>query len=109
MTEQIPVDGNPSRITQNLGHSAIDIRSNTTFNKAVDLKRLGNFNFSTWFSTSAGKGYWEYMNHRWSEEADFQPGDCPRIEHQPELPKLKGNFLTLYGVVPVTPFQKAKK
>lgn len=86
----------------------VDIHTNVPFNKAINLNKAGLFNFATWFPEDDGDGYWEYMNHRWDNPNEFMPGNCPRLEHSAKLPELDGR-LTLYGVVPVTPFPKPKK
>ncbi len=69
----------------------------------LDLSRMVDFNFSTWFPTKVGKGYWEYMNHNWDI---FDPKDLPAVKHRLELPSLGKEFLTIYGVVEKQRFSK---
>ena len=93
---QIPTRGNGNKIANALGDTAITLKSSGLH---LDLARMADFNFSTWFPS----GYWEYMNHHWNS---IDPNDCPVLKHKKDLPELGDEFLTLYGVVEQRPWKK---
>jgi uncharacterized protein RhaS with RHS repeats len=93
---QLPTTGNGQKIANALGDVAITVK---TSGLQLDLSRMEDFNFSTWFPA----GYWEYMNHHWNT---IDPNDCPVLKHKEDLPDMGKTFLTLYGVVEQRPWKK---
>jgi hypothetical protein len=92
---QLAIRGSIRKAKDLLGVGPIDIRK-----VPYDVgAKVGDFNYSTWLD-----GYWKYMNHQW--ETCDDPKDLPHVRHAEKLPRLEGNKLTLYGVVPHRPWKK---
>jgi hypothetical protein len=99
---QMPTRGNGGQIAKSWGDGQVNIMK-MTGKLNLDMNRRADYNFSTWFPTPDGRGYWEYMNRHWKT---VDPKDPPAVKHQPELPDLGKEFLTVYGVVEKQPFPK---